>query len=131
MKLSMLDYKIIDSTKCGEEPLFILISIAQHLSVKDLKVLFRSLVKLVGAGLLRCNDVNSRQTKIVLRQLDQYVARRKKAGEVLSEPPNRWLEYSFEATPQGISFLRPKDRPLAIQNVKWIGHKAYSKSRES
>ena len=89
MALTKLEYKIIDVTKCGKEPLFVLISMYWKLSrTKNIKLFFSSLIKLAREDFLECTDRSSRLVHLSLSILNKYVARRTEVGEILSEPPD-------------------------------------------
>jgi len=94
----------------------------------DLTPLFHALVQLVKNEKLACTlGASERKNKLSLVELERYKTVRLKAGEKLEDPPDVSSEYCFTATPKGLKHLREVDRPIPLEQTKWIRGKAYPK----
>ncbi len=111
-----LEYYLLDETKCGPEPLFVLIGGAQEHFGCHVDEVFQALVRLVAAQYLECLEAGKKlKAAISLEELQEYARTRLAAGEDLQQPPDVGEEYCFAATSLGRQQLRPEDRPVPRQ----------------
>ena len=111
--LNKLEYEIIDECKCGPEEFFVLVSSINYNNDEELNSFLITLISLIERKLLKCKE-----KEISLKDLEDYINKRKMAKEDLGEHPNVVEEYSFEATELGIKELEEKDRPVYLNNDK-------------
>jgi hypothetical protein len=109
--ISKLEYELIEYTKCGEEPLSVLI--AGFMDEYGLDRLLRSLIHLVEINCLTCSKDYSkgRNTKVTIKDLTEYIEIRKANKENIKEYPECVEEYHFTATDKGINYLKEEDKP--------------------
>lgn len=113
MQTSKIEYDLINETKCGDEPLYILM--AGYAPKNEPGELFKALVHLVELRYLECfSDDKSRPRplKITYADLENYLKIRKKSNENLGEYPENCPEYHFYATDTGINQLSDDDKPI-------------------
>ena len=123
--LSRLEYRLIDETKCGKEPLFVLV---KTVGAARLDPLLKALVRLVTDGRLLCTrEVDGKVVAVSVADLQSYCRGRQQEGEDLAEPPNVGGGYDFAATDRGIALLKEKDRPIPLDSVQWVGGRAYQR----
>ena len=128
MAITKIEYELLDETKCGDEPLSILLSGCNN--KKEIALLAKALVRLVRMRCLECSsDDNTRPSsiKLTLKDLRTYLEIRERHGESLEEYPEHCPEYHFQATDLGIGHLRPEDRPIPLKDVRWVNGRAYPK----
>lgn len=130
MVLTKTEYDLINETKCGDEPLSILLP--ETKDPKALDALARVLVRLVKLGYLECSSDDKAKIfplRITLGDLRVYFRTRTQFGEKLQDYPGCCPEYHFRATDKGIKQLRLGDRPIPLKDVKWINGRAFQKSK--
>ncbi len=114
MKLSELEYDTLDGCKCGQEEFFVLASGVKEYEIPEL---VRALYRLVEQKCLSWSRGRGKppwsNQPLPKGSLQEYVAVRQAAGEVLSEYPSVCDEYKFWTTEHGITFLRDEDKPIS------------------
>jgi len=106
-----LRYEILRDCACGPEEFFVLISSIDTAAAVEVTQFVSTLSTLVDEGLLAAM-LNSRPiTGVTVRQLEDYVRARRRAGEELDQPTDSVPEYSFTTTDIGIALLKEEDRP--------------------
>lgn len=113
MQITKIEYDLINETKCGDEPLYILM--AGYAPKDEPDELFKALVHLVELRYLECfSDDKSRPRplKVIYEDLETYFKIRKKFKENLDEYPENCPEYHFYATAVGINQLSDEDKPV-------------------